>query len=154
MCAIVDANAAAQVFGFGRPPAGKKFFNWINTGTGRMVVGGELLKELDKLERFRKWRLGARRSGHLRVVNRQVIEKRTADLRAEGSYRSTDPHVLALAQVSGARLLFSNDKGLHRDFKNKRLIDDPRGKVYSTIRTESFRPSHKRLLGRNDLCRA
>ena len=44
---------------------------------------------------------------------------------------SDDPHVLALARVSGARLLYTNDANLMADFKNKRLIDDPRGSVYT-----------------------
>ena len=48
MCAIVDANVAGEVFGENKPPAGKEFYNWLNTGRGQLVVGGKLLVELNK----------------------------------------------------------------------------------------------------------
>ena len=49
MCAIVDANIANEVFNSARrTAAGEKFFEWINTGTGALVIGGELLNELNK----------------------------------------------------------------------------------------------------------
>ena len=51
------------------------------------------------------------------------------------------PHVLALAQVSGARLLYSNDQTLQRDFKNSKLIKNPRGNVYTTLRNKNVAPS-------------
>ena len=47
MCAIVDANVAREVFGPSAPPAGEKFFAWLNKGSGRLVVGGKLLEELE-----------------------------------------------------------------------------------------------------------
>ena len=78
---------------------------------------------------------------------------KTQDLQDEGQCRSDDPHVLALAIVSGARLLYSNDAALQRDFKDKRLIDSPRGKVYSTLEGNNFQRAHQRLLQRTDLCR-
>ncbi len=46
MCAIVDANVANEVFGPCKSEAGKKFYDWINAATGRLVVGGKLLAEL------------------------------------------------------------------------------------------------------------
>ena len=45
--------------------------------------------------------------------------------------RSDDPHVLALARATGVRLLYTGDGDLVDDFKDKRFIDQPRGKVYS-----------------------
>ena len=55
-----------------------------------------------------------------------------------GVCQSNDQHVIALAIVSGARLLYSNDRRLQRDFKDRRLIDPP-GKVYSTRRGKRSR---------------
>jgi hypothetical protein len=43
--------------------------------------------------------------------------------------KSDDPHIIALAQISGARLLCSHDEGLGEDFTNVKLFK-PRGKVY------------------------
>ena len=67
--------------------------------------------------------------------------------------RSNDQHVIALAQVSGARLLYSDDGDLHEDFKNNRLINRPRGVVYSTKNGDNLTPAHRNLLGRTDICR-
>ena len=47
MCAIVDANVVSEVFGSNLPPAGEKFFDWLNKGSGRLIVGGKLLEELE-----------------------------------------------------------------------------------------------------------
>ena len=154
MCAIVDVNVAHEVFGLSPHPAGERFRNWINGGSGRLVAGGKLLEELENSPGFRDWSRTALNAGKMRIVNESEVNGRTERLQVEGAYRSNDPHVLALAQVSGARLLYSNDIALQRDFGNKGLIDNPRGKVYSTLNSKSFENSHKRLLGRKDLCRA
>lgn len=156
MCAIVDANVAHEVFSADRPEAGVKFFEWINSGIGRLVAGGKLLEELNRTS-AREWARQALNAGLIRNVRGTDVNARTEELRYEGACRSNDPHVLALAQLSGARLLYSNDRSLQQDFKNRSLIDNPPGKIYSTDErrnpNKEFRPTHKRLLGRKDLCR-
>lgn len=152
MCAILDANVAGQVFGKGRPEPAVKFVQWINAGPERLVVGGKLSTELAKT-RAREWVRQALLAGRARRVSRSKVDARAKALKKRGQYRSDDPHILALAQVSGARLLYSNDHLLQKDFKDKRLIDNPRGKVYSTRQHVKFRKSHKQLLGNRDLCR-
>lgn len=154
MCAILDADVAHQVFGAARPPAGKAFFDWINSGGMRLVVGGKLLEELDNDSRFRIWRQQAVQAGRLRVLRRDRIEARSSELRNQGACQSNDVHVIALAQVSGARLLYSNDLSLHQDFGDRQLINSPRGKIYSARGSGQLQDSHRRLLRRNDLCRA
>ncbi len=47
MCAIVDANVMHEVFGSNLQSAGEQFFNWIEKGTKRLVVGGKLREELE-----------------------------------------------------------------------------------------------------------
>ena len=81
------------------------------------------------------------------------MEERSAKLRNSSACVSDDEHVIALAQVSGARLLFSNDAELHKDFKSKELIVQPRGKVYSTKEARDFTNAHQRLLADRPLCR-
>ena len=151
MCAIVDANVAHEVFSSDRPEAGVKFFNWIKT-RGRLVVSGKLLEELNQTP-ARRWVRQALIAGLIRGVGESEVNVRTEELRNEGKCRSDDPHVLALAKISGARLLYSNDKDLHQDFKDKNLIDNPRGRVYSTLESKNFSVSHSRLLKKRDLCR-
>ena len=81
------------------------------------------------------------------------MEERNAKLRNSSAYVSDDEHVIALEQVSGARLLFSNEADLHKDFKSKELIDQPRAKVYSTKETRDLTRAHERLLADRSLCR-
>ena len=152
MCAIVDANVAAEVFGSNQPEAGKQFFKWINKGKGRLVVGGNLTKELESSRGFREWGQQALLAGRMRIEEKGKVDARTKELRAKTACRSNDQHVIALAQVSGARLLYSNDLKLHQDFKDGDLINHPRGRVYSTLQDRDFTDSHRGLLGRSDLC--
>ena len=50
----------------------------------------------------------------------------------EGKCRSNDPHVIALASVSGCRLIFSKDQDLHEDAKDKSLLN-PSASIYQTV---------------------
>lgn len=154
MCAIIDANVISQVFGSDRPAAGKEFFNWISTGNGRLVVGAKLLKELDKGSfAFRQWAKEGQISGRMRRPNEDQVTARTQELREQALCRSNDPHIIALAQASGARLLYSNDRALQQDFKDKSLIDNPRGKVFTTLKHQDYSRVHKKLLADRELCR-
>ena len=154
MCAILDANVVHEVFGSSRPEAGVKFFQWLNTGKNQLVTGGRAYDELKgSSDDFRRWAVQARLAGIMREENRFKVNTRTEELEAQGKYKSDDPHVLALAQVSDVRLLYTNDGDLQQDFGNKSLIDNPRGKVYTTRRNKSFTTTHKNLLSRTDLCK-
>ena len=156
MCAILDANVVPDVFSSDQLTAGKEFFKWINSGIGRLVVGGKLLEELNRTS-ARVWARRALNRGLIRSVSEGKVRERTEKLQNEGLYGSDDPLVIALVQVSGARLLYTNDEKLQRDFRNKNLVDNPAGKVYSTKPknnpNKEFRPVHRNLLRRNDLCR-
>lgn len=48
----------------------------------------------------------------MRLVDQVQVKSREDDLREESNYRSNDPRIIALAQASGARLLYSSDKKL------------------------------------------
>ncbi len=150
MCAIVDANVAHEVFGPKRSPAGEKFYDWIKKPGGGLVVGGKLLAELKKSSHFRRLASELEKAGLMRTVNKEKVDAKEKEIEAQCD--SNDPHIIALAQVSGARLLYSCDKDLHEDFKKKDLIDQPPGKVYSTSQSKDFTPAHKKLLNRQDLC--
>ena len=152
MCAILDANVVSEVFGPNPSPAGSGFLNWVAKGKGRLVVGGKLLDELREHERgFLEWARQARLAGRMSTEDRSKIEAKAEELIAEGGYKSNDPHVLALALISGARLLYSNDNSLQRDFKSKTLIDNPRGKIYSTLKSKEFTSTRQKQL-RQTVC--
>ena len=155
MCAILDANVVHEVFGSNRPPAGKEFFDWINTRkkNAHLVVGGKLDDELDKgPSGFKTWAKGLqelRRSGCLKRLKRaeeDEVDAKTELLRRDELCKSDDPHIIALAQIGRVRLLYSNDMDLQKDFGDRALIDNPRGKVYTTLRRKEFTPDHRRLL--------
>ena len=152
MCAILDANVVHKVFGQDRPEAGEAFFDWLDSKNGRLVVGGKLRRELDAAGVPRDWLQEAAKAGRVKYFDDREIDDKTEEL-APGC-RSDDPHIVALAQISGARLLYSDDGKLHGDFKDSGLIDNPRGAVYSTMRSDKLTSGQKRLLSRNDLCRA
>lgn len=152
MCAILDANVVHKVFGRDRPCAGIEFYKWINAGSGSLVVSDALLKELDQLQAFKKWRSKAASAGRIIRGNNKKINKRIKKLVEAGSCRSNDVHVIALAQITGARFLYSDDADLHSDFGNKSLISDPRGVIYSTLRQDGFTRTHRQLLNRRTIC--
>ena len=66
-------------------------------------------------------------------LRRVWMNGETAAVKALSICVSNDPHVIALARISGARLLCSRDQKLHSDFGNKHLVDNPRGSVYQDI---------------------
>ena len=152
MCAIIDANVVHQVFGSDRPDAGTAFFRWIDSGKGRLVAGGKLLKELSGSEAFRSWWRQAQLAGLTTAYPEETVDRQDRGVERERTHRSNDPHVLALARIGGARLLFTNDRDLQQDFKNPELIEPSGGKVYTTIRSGAFGRGHRNLLRRQDPC--
>ena len=154
MCAILDANVVHEVFGDNPSASGAAFLDWIEDGNGKLAVGGKLTRELSNAgtTKFNRWLRQARLATHVIVIGKSRIEQYIEILDEEDQCESNDRHVVAVAQISGARLLYSNDKALQRDFKNKKLIDEPRGKIYETSRNENFPDTHKQLL-RNAVCR-
>ena len=152
MCAIVDADVADQVFGRrNRPEAGVEFFRWLNAGSGRMVTGGGNWRELCQTS-ARAWMQQAVLAGRIRILDQAKVDARTSELRADCV--SNDAHVVALAQISGARLLYTNDGALHQDFRNKTFIDQPRGRIYSTKEKDAFDKRRRTLLSNKNLCRS
>lgn len=151
MCAILDANVTAEVFGNKKTPAGQKFREWLDSGRSSLVMGGKLADELTH-EGFRAWSATAIQYGKLQLVDRAKVDERVTELHSSNACTSDDEHVIAIAQLSGARLFFSNDADLHKDFKSIILIDKPRGKVFSTKDGKEFTLGHKKLLANRNLC--
>ena len=146
MCAILDANAASAVFGRHQGGAARAFLDWINDGSGSLVVGGKLRSELNKVGAFREWQRQAVLAGRIKNADDAAVDKRARELERVDKCASNDHHIIALANVSGARLLYTNDGELQRDFKNRDLIKKPRGRIYSTKTQSDFGRAHKGLL--------
>lgn len=129
MCLIVDANVAANFF-CGSSDEVADLRNAVFERGCCVVYGGTLRREYEKIEKARRIVLSLDRAGKARAIPDAPVDERAEQLHAAGVLDSDDPHIIALAQVSGSRLLHSLDVPLHRDFTNSDLINKPRGKVY------------------------
>ena len=112
----------------------------LTSGRQVLVLGGQLRREYMKYLPLLRFVAELDRRGGVRILLESAIDDETARVRKLGLCESNDEHLIALARVSGARLLCTTDGPATRDFKKKALIDSPRGKVYK-------RRSHRHLLG-------
>ena len=153
MCAIVDNNVRHEVFGDNPTEAGRHFLDWLEQRGGILVVGGRLLRdELSGYQSFNSWLVQALIAGHARRIDDGEVDAATQALQEQRICRSDDEHVLALARISGARLLFTNDQDLQQDFTDRQIVGGTRGRIYTTIEHRDIRRSHRGLLNRTDLC--
>lgn len=118
-------------------------WKWIDDGRGRLVVGGRLTRELTKVAGAANQIQAWLRAGIAFQEDDATIEGEQAQI--QGQCSSDDPHVIALARASGARLLCSSDRKLHADFRNRSLINNPRGSIYQGAQ-------HSHLLGHEGRC--
>ena len=154
MCAIVDANVGHEVFGDTQTEAGKYFLDWLNRANGgRLAIGGKLREELCTNRNFLRWLSVAGRLGRTIDVSDDRVEAETETLLTRTPpCKSNDEHVLALAKLSGARLLYTNDNDLQDDFRDRSIVDGVRGRIYTTGEYDDVRRTHRDLLSRRDLC--
>jgi len=127
MCIIIDASLASRVFSIPTSNDFVPLIRWIEKN-GKIVYGGENGRELIKLnlaaKRIQEWK----RSGRAEEI--LDVDKEESRIVETLTFRSDDPHIIALARTSGARTLCSHDQDLHRDFKNASLIPRPKGRIY------------------------
>ena len=153
MCAIVDNDVGGEVFGDNPPEAARYFLNWLDGANGAtLAIGGKLRLELCANQKFLAWLRNALLRGRALSFDDEKVDSETESLREMRICRSNDWHVLALAKISGARLLYTKDIKLEADFKDREIIDGVRGRVYTTRRYPHVTDSQKRLLRRRDLC--
>ena len=143
MCLILDANVASRFFSDPVDPELEPLWEWIASGQGVLVAGGRLLNELSDVGDARRVLRNWERVRLARFISNDEIE--VEERRVEGHCASNDAHVIALARVSGARRLCSEDQLLHQDFGNPDLINNPRGRIYQNR-------SHRHLLTHDGRC--
>ena len=128
MCIIIDANKMGSFLTDPPDDTTAPIHDWLETKGGKIVysTGGKFAAEIGRRARDR---LGIyARSGKAILVDAGRLQ--ADESRLAPRIESNDPHMLALALASQARLLYTDDADLIKDFKNKRFIDNPRGKVY------------------------
>jgi hypothetical protein len=138
MCLILDANCLHKIF----PSTGNDFLpivDAIRLGKAKLTYGGtKLLEEYKRINSAWRMIVQLDRAGRTRKVATAAVDAQEISLRATGQLQSDDHHIIALALVSGVRLLCSHDRNLHADFTNPQLMQ-PRGCVYQNA-------SHKNLI--------
>ena len=145
MCLIVDANCASALCN-GDNEA-KPVKNWLLNVRSHLAVGGtKQAAEYRSMTKFLGLIALLDSRGQLRRFANEAVDARESDLLAAMATQSNDAHIIALAQESGARLLYSHDQLLHADFRNQELLA-PRGHVYQTA-------DHSHLLRNATPCRA
>lgn len=131
MCLIIDANCAVEAL---CPSPSAEFapvMEAIHSKGVKMVMGGAKLRgEYEKLSKVWRYIKMLDQAGRVRVVKDADVDTLEAQLQASGVLASDDPHIIALAQVAGVRLLCSKDQNLHLDFVSQAIINKPRGKIY------------------------
>lgn len=147
MCVIVDANVAALVFSPEPTEDYAPLRRWLDEPRkdGRLVFGGKLSREFEKLGGARRYLRSLTQAGRALFFPDDRLDREQEQLARSGLLRSDDPHVLALARISGARTLCTNDEQLSEDFRDADLIAKPRGKVYK-------RAEHAHLLRHTASC--
>ena len=146
MCLIVDNNTASTAFfSSDRNNPYRLAYDWIRYGKGKLVIGGRLWDEYQDVYRNRKRSITERsklvielaRADRAIIYPMAIVDKEEAAVRNDCD--SDDPHIIALAHISGARVLCTDDPLLEKDFKNRALVNSPGGHIYKN-------PSHFRLL--------
>ncbi len=131
MCMIVDANKLGSLLS-DKPTADVvPIHDWLNKRSGKLVYSTDGGFADEAGGRSAKRLAGYARAGRATVIPTEAFAEDERQLRNNKGLRSDDPHVLALARYSRARVLYTADADLIRDFKDKQFIAKPRGKVYS-----------------------
>lgn len=131
MCIIIDVNVLGKFLADPPDENAAPIHDWLLRRKGKLIysTGGKFAREIVGKARQRLVEYVRAGLAVEEVRSERLLEEERG-LAAE--IKSDDPHVLALARVSGARLLYTGDGDLITDFKTKRFIDRPRGKVYSS----------------------
>ena len=106
------------------------------------------MRELCKNVTFRIWIAEEMMGPGVTRVNDSLVEAETDKLISDNSCRSNDEHVIALARLSGARVLFADDQLLRDDFRNPDLINNPRGKLLPTGASKKAMSARRNLFMR------
>ncbi|MFN0147596.1 MAG: hypothetical protein ACKVT1_13870 [Dehalococcoidia bacterium] len=140
----MDANQRDAFFGQPPKPEYVPAVAWITQRRGRLVYGGRLRVELAKKQGAARILAEWVKSGLAVEYSDEVVQAEEQTVIAIG-IRSDDEHVLALARLSGARLIATEDEDLIADTTDKRLLDKPRGRIYQ-------RAEHEHLLNHSRSC--
>ena len=130
---ILDANVAHE-FPANTPEA-RAIVQWVRN-RGKLATGGKNLQELILVGNIRTLILELLRAGRAFTSNNEVLLECERQIVLK-KILSNDSHILALAKISGARVLHTKDHALIKDFTNSRLLSRPKGRCYLSAATHA-----------------
>lgn len=133
MCLIVDANLCSVLFKKTSDVQYKQLRQTITSNRVTLIFGGKLTQEYITAGAFKLISELSRNGRAIKVADKAIDAQL---LQIKGKCKSNDEHVIALARADRKRghVLCTNDLLLQADFKDKSLIDLPRGTIYSPSR--------------------
>lgn len=144
MCMIIDTNRLGVFLSHQNNEDVKPIYSWLNSRGGKIIYSTEGEFEKEVKEPARRALVELVRSGKARFVSGKQLKPERERLIRDSDYKSNDIHVLALALVSGARLLYTRDQALRDDFRKGKwrngrfIIGNPRGRLYSGKRNSNL----------------
>ncbi len=122
MCIVIDSNAIHLVFKL-QDSDFRPVYNWIFNGDGKMVFGGtRYAKELIKLRKYSKIITELSRNNKVVVVNKDSVDSWEAKVKKiEPKKDFNDPHLVAIIEESGCRIVCSLDKSSDKYLKDNRF---------------------------------
>ena len=155
MCIIIDVHRVDFVFGNATSEAELIIARRILKRTLGLAAGGtRYFREMSKSVSHDGQRLflefwrrpdqpvpsDPRLQSEIDAAEQRLIDSRECE--------SCDEHIIAIALMTGARLLFSGDLPLGRDFRNRQIVDPP-GRV---VPEGADRRQMEQILDRNAIC--
>ena len=122
---IVDASAFRHLCEPSRNSAGDHLRSWIIRGDGVVVYSPQQTKYAEELNRYTEARdllTDYYQRGLAIDIDAPLIQAALDSIPDSPVRRSDDPHILALAAVGRATVLFSCDRKLRQDFTDHRVL--------------------------------
>ena len=109
MCIIIDANVLGEFLSEVVNEDCKPIYQWLEKG-GKIIYssGGRFSDEIGADARRKLNELA--RKGNAILIGARIFQNAEAAVKRDGSCKSDDFHVLALAKISGARALYTRDR--------------------------------------------
>ena len=138
MCIILDNSKLGPFFSEKHNKDSAPIHDWMENRFGKLVYsfGGKFGTEMSS--RAKEKLKGLDQSGKAKQIIPKELVNQERKMPKNVKFKSNDKHILALARASGASLLYTEDKSLMEDFKNIKLINNPRGRIYSRAENKSL----------------
>lgn len=115
---IIDANCCAKALGRSADVEFVPVLKALLRRKRTLHYGGtKLLEEYGRVATIRPRLLELDRAGIAKRHSSLTVDEKQGELEAACVCASDDPHIVALAIISGAKILCSHDQMLHGDFK-------------------------------------